>query len=59
MVSDDENARNSVRLLQELWAVLLGSDLQLQLVLSAFLVVGQLVFVGPVLDIIVVVPYGH
>ena len=59
MASDDENARNSVRLLQELWAVLLGSDLQLQLVLSAFLVVGQLVFVGPVLDIIVVVPYGH
>ena len=56
MASDDENARKLVRLLQELLAVVLGSDLQLQLVLSAFPVVGRLVLVGPVHDIIVVVP---
>ena len=59
MVSDDENARIQVQLLQELWAVLLGSNLQLQLVLLAFPAVGRLVLVRPVLDIVVVVPQGY
>ena len=59
MVSDDENARIQVQLLQELWAVLLGSNLQLQLVLLAFPAVGRLVLVGPVLDIVIVVPQGY
>ena len=59
MASDDENARNSVRLLQELWAVLLGSDLQLQLVLSAFPAIARLVLIAPMLEIIVVVPQGY
>ena len=59
MSSDDENARKPVRLLQELWAVLLGSNLQLHLVLLAFPAVGRLVLVGPVLDIVVIVPQGY
>ena len=59
MVSIDETVRKLVQLLQELWAVLLDNDLQLQLVLPAFPTVERLVLVGPVLEIVVVVPQGY
>ena len=59
MVSIDETVRKLVQLLQELWAVLPDNDLQLQLVLPAFPTVERLVLVGPVLEIVVVVPQGY
>ena len=39
--------------------MLLGSGLQLQLVLSAFPAIGRLVLIAPMLEIIVVVPQGY
>ena len=59
MAFDDENARKPVQLLQELRAAPPDNDLQLQLVPPAFSAIERLVLVGPVLEIIFVVPQGY